>query len=289
MQKTTQLLPYGDQKSSTLNPKSLLYAIDANGIANWLWHARCESGETTLAEATATWLEEFKKAVRPTHVALFFDGRNNWRYAAYAEYKSARKAKPKDEVKIAALRDNPGDWMSLGIMPLTCEGFEADDCIASVCESYDGPIIIVSSDKDMMQLVSDRVKQYDPRPNKEGRNLLYGPDEVEEKLGVPPFRVSELLAIMGDSADSIPGVTGWGKVRAVNAIKQTKSLPELLRKASRGELKDIDAKHQATLAKESQQLSLYLRLTDLRTDAPVPSDIETYKVDDETKRDDRIA
>lgn len=282
------LLRYGEQKLSSFNQKSLLYAIDANGIANWLWHARCESGETTLAKATATWLDEFKKAVSPTHIALFFDGKNNWRYSAYSEYKSARKARPKDQLKIAALRDNPGDWMSLGIMPLACDEFEADDCIASVCELYDGPVVIVSSDKDMMQLVSERVKQYDPRPNREGKNILYGPEEVEKKLGVPPFRVSELLAIMGDSADSIPGITGWGSVRAVNAIRQTRSLPELLRKASRGELKDIEAKHQATLFRESQRLSLFLRLTDLRTDAPVSGDIETYRVDDETKRDDQF-
>jgi DNA polymerase-1 len=287
---TPPLPSTGQELSSSKQKLPLLYAIDANGIAHWQWHAHCETGETTLTEATAKWFQDFKRAVNPTHIALFFDGRRNWRYGKYAEYKSARKAKEKDPAKMEALAGAAGDWMKLGIMPLVCDEFEADDCIASICEAYEGPVIIVSSDKDMMQLVTDRVKQYDPRPNADGVNKLYGPQEVIEKLDVPAHRVPELLAIWGDSADSIPGVKGWGEVKAKNAIRQTKSKTELLRKVHAGQLKDITEKNQQAFVADEASFHLCLELTTLRTDAPVPTEIDTYKVNqDETTTDNRAA
>lgn len=261
-----------------------VYAIDANGIAHWLWHATrvdANGNEMSLSDATAQWYREFCDRLDPSHVAVFFDGKDNWRKAAYVEYKASRAAKPPDEEKLAALREQPAVWQSLGIQPHRFDTFEADDAIASLCNlhaSEECEVVIVATDKDLMQLVGDHVKQYDPRPNKAGECIFYDATAVEEKHGVPPHRLAELLAIWGDSGDDVPGVEGWGKVKAVNAIRQTKSLRELLRKAAAGELKLIEPKHQTSLIQQREALELSLKLVSLRYDVPVPTDIEAFRI-----------
>lgn len=258
------------------------YAIDANGISHWLWHSdRTDrhGNEMSLANATRQWFAEFRERLNPSHVVACFDGGNNWRKAVHVEYKASRAAKPIDEEKLAALRLQPDLWRDLGVEVLRFDTFEADDAIAALCNvhaSEDVEVVIVAADKDLMQLVGDHVKQYDPRPNKAGECVFYDAAAVEEKHGVPPHRLAELLAIWGDSSDDVPGVEGWGKVKAINAIRQTKSLPELLRKASAGELKLIDAKHQASLVAQKEALEMSLKLVRLRFDVPVPQDLGAF-------------
>lgn len=261
-----------------------LYAIDGNALAHWQWHAYAESGETTLADATRNWWSSFCRELNPTHAVVCFDGGNNWRKQVYAEYKASRLAKPVDEEKLAALKTVDAAWQDLGVPTLRYETFEADDTIASLCAVFADElceVVVVSSDKDMMQLVGDSVLQYDPRPNKANECVFYDAAKVEEKLGVPPHRVQELLAIMGDSSDDVPGVDSWGKVAAVNAIRQTKSLAGILRKAGAGELEHITPKKQAALvdaASAGGSLMLSLGLVKLRVDVPVPSSMKTFRL-----------
>jgi DNA polymerase-1 len=278
-----------------------IYAIDASSIHHWLFHAhpKDEHGnEMPLERSVAGWFAHFCESVRPTHVAICLDGKNNWRMKEHAEYKSTRKAKPPDEDLIAELAKMPTAWRSWGVPVFEVDTFEADDVIAAIVNTHAGPeceVVIVSSDKDLMQLVGDHVKQYDPRPSKDGEYKLYDAAAVEEKLGVPPHRVADFLALMGDASDDVPGVAGWGKVTAINAIRQTSSMLELLRKARAGELKSINEKlqrrvhpvgakdangellqKQTPLTEQLQELTLSQRLVALRWDVPIPADLAAF-------------
>lgn len=261
-----------------------LYLLDCNGCGHWLFHSKRmdeQGNELDLAAATRQWWARFVAELGPTHVAAIFDGPNNWRVKEHTEYKSSRLAKAPDEEKKAALKTLPQTWRDLGVPVLCYDTFEADDAIASVVNQFASPeceVIMVTSDKDMMQLVAPCVKQYDPRPNKAGVCVFYDEAGVEEKLGVPPHRVVDLLALMGDAADDVPGCEGWGKVRAVNAIRQTNSAAELFRKAALGKLERIAANHQADLGGQRAAFDLSHKLASLRFDVPVPRDIEAYRV-----------
>jgi len=264
---------------------SRLYAIDANGIAHWLWHSKRmdEAGnELSLADATRQWWHMFVQRMNPAYAAIVFDGPNNWRKNEHVEYKASRLAKPRDEEKIAALKTLPAAWSELGLPVLCYDTFEADDAIASIANKMaadDCEVIVVTSDKDMLQLVGPNVKQYDPRPNKAGVCMFYGDERaVEEKLGVPPHRVRDLLAIWGDSTDDVPGVEGWGRESAVLAVRQTRSANEIFRRAAAGTLENITPKRQASLAAQRSAFDLSHKLVSLRYDVPVPDELSAFEV-----------
>ncbi len=259
-----------------------LYALDGNGLAHWLYHANAKDGATVdLSSAIGKWFADFKRALSPTHLAVCLDGSKNWRYAVHAEYKSTRKAKPVDEAKVAQLRMMPEIWRGLGVEALKYDEFEADDAIASICNihaSDEVEVIVIATDKDLMQLVGGNVRQYDPRPNANGECVFYDVDGVTKKMGVPPHRVLDLLSMAGDTSDDIPGVEGWGKVTATNAILQTRSMAEIVRKAARGELTSITAKNQAKFTLNLDMLHMSRQLASLRYDVPVPRNIEDFRL-----------
>jgi 5'-3' exonuclease len=258
-----------------------IYLIDCNGISHWQWHSSAtdaNGNERTLAEKVTEWWRQFCESMKPTHAIACFDGRDNWRKQVYAEYKSARAAKPMDEAKIAALKTMPGLWESFGVKVMHYNTFEADDVIATLCARFgdEAELVTIATDKDMMQLVEQLEggpTQYDPRPNKANECVYYDAAKVEEKLGVPPHRVAELLAIMGDASDSVPGIKGIGRVQAINAIKQTKTANEIFRKAAKHELANILPANQDKIVAGRADFDLSLKLVSLRFDVPVEIDI----------------
>lgn len=259
---------------------SRIYICDAPAISHWCWHstARDAHGNELSAKVTRWW-DEFREKMKPTHFVCTFDGRNNWRKAVYAEYKSTRAAKPADPAKVAALKTMPGLWESFGVKTITLETFESDDCIATLCarwSDHETEIVVITSDKDLSMLVDQfegPVSVYDPRPGKDGVCRYYDANGVEEKLGVPPHRVAELLAIMGDASDDVPGIDGIGRVQAINAIKQTKTANEIFRKAALHELKNITHKNQDKFTMGRADFDMSLKLVSLRFDVPVELDI----------------
>lgn len=261
-----------------------LYAIDANGLGHWLWHSKRmddAGNELTLAEATSQWWHMFVQRMRPTHAAVIFDGPNNWRWKEHVEYKSSRIAKPRDEEKIAALKTLPKAWEALGLNVLCFDTFEADDAIAAITNRHaneETEVVVVSSDKDLLQLVGANVKAYDPRPNKAGVCMYYDERGVEEKLGVPPHRVRDLLAIWGDSTDDVPGVEGWGRESAILAVRQTRSANEIFRRAAAGTLENITAARQKKLAEQRSAFDLSHKLVSLRFDVPVPDELSAFEI-----------
>ena len=187
------------------------------------------------------------------YVGVLFDrARKTFRSDIYAEYKAHRPPAPEDLVPQFPLIREATEAFNLPAIDM--EGFEADDLIATyaqhaVAEGY--RVTIVSSDKDLMQLVDANITMYDPM-----KNIEIGPDQVVEKFGVAPDRVIDVQALAGDSADNVPGVEGIGIKTAAQLINEYGDLESLLGRA--GEIKQPKRREkliaQADLARISKQL-----------------------------------
>ncbi|MEO0116268.1 MAG: DNA polymerase I [candidate division WOR-3 bacterium] len=167
---------------------------------------------------------------KPEFIACAFDtGEETFRHKEYKEYKIERPESPKDlEWQTPVIKKLCSAY---GIKVFEMPGYEADDVIASLAlrlkdKSFE--VYIVSSDKDLLQLVSDKIFMYDPY-----KDLLYDPERVKERYGVSPEKVSDILALAGDSIDNIPGVKGIGEKRAQEIILTYGSLEEALKKDER--------------------------------------------------------
>ena len=170
--------------------------------------------------------------VVPTHFAVIFDySSKTFRNELYAEYKANRSAPPEDLIPQFGLIRQATKAFNLPCIEM--DGFEADDLIATyarlACEAG-GDTTIISSDKDLMQLVGATVSMYDPMKDRQ-----IGIPEVIEKWGVPPEKMIDLQALTGDSVDNVPGVPGIGPKTAAQLLEQFGDLDTLLARA--GEIK----------------------------------------------------
>lgn len=150
-------------------------------------------------------------------VAIIFDaGRKTFRNDLYPEYKANRSECPPELVEqMPYFRELS---RALGLPVLECPGWEADDIIATLTSKLSAqkmPVVIVSGDKDLMQLVTDDVQIWDTM-----KDAHYGPPQVTEKFGVGPDKVTEILALTGDSSDNVPGVDGVGPKTATQLIQK---------------------------------------------------------------------
>src|SRR6056297_1857265 len=166
----------------------------------------------------------------PTHVAVIFDkGSHTFRNDLYDAYKANRDEMPEDlRPQIPLTREAT---RAFAIACEEIEGFEADDIIATLaCQAREagGRVTIISSDKDLMQLVGDGVEMLDAM-----KNRRIGPDEVREKFGVGPERVVDVQALAGDSVDNVPGAPGIGVKTAAQLIGEFGDLETLLANAEK--------------------------------------------------------
>lgn len=247
-----------------------LYAIDMGSVFSWQYFAN-EGIENGALKGIEHWFGKFREQLQPTHIVACLDGGSDRRKAIDPEYKLNRKAKPKPEDYLEQLRWMPGTLAKLGIMTMMMGGEEADDCLASVVARHADPaceVIVCSSDKDLSALVSEHCQLYDPKPNAAGECRFWDTAGVIERMGVPPWRVADLLAMMGDSSDGIKGIKGIGKDRALCALRQTKSMAELFRKAAAGKLADLGPATQKRIAEGKPEYEHALKLVQLRTDIP---------------------
>lgn len=251
-----------------------VYLLDANGITAWCHYSSLSVPASLNAAESAvrSWWTSFSAEMIPSYAVACFDcsRESNWRKKMFVEYKSARDSKPRDTLLADTVAIMPSVFADLGVPVLKVEGFEADDLIATLAESWSGEVVIVSTDKDLRQLVDERVTVYDPMPNKAGKCVFYDEAMVFEKNHVPPDRLREALAIMGDSSDSIPGVPGLGKVAAVTMVNQTRSRLEMIRMASERKLKNISVKKQETFIEHLSYFELSYELVGLKSDACIP-------------------
>jgi DNA polymerase-1 len=196
---------------------------------------------------------------RPDAMAVVFDAPGpSFRRAVYAEYKATRDAQPEDlTVQFPVARDIV---VAAGIPLLEVPGVEADDAIATLIRHLpaDAEAVIVSTDRDLMQLVSDRVVLLDTM-----RDRRYGPAEVEERFGVPPKKILDVRALVGDTTDNIPGVKGIGEKGAAKLISEYGSLEALLDHA--GDVANKRARE--ALQSQAAEARLSKQLATLKTDA----------------------
>ncbi|WP_416173234.1 DNA polymerase I, partial [Brevundimonas sp.] len=209
----------------------------------------------------------------PTHLVAVFDhSEKTFRNAMYDQYKANRSAPPEDLIpQVPLVREATA---AFGVHCIELPGYEADDLIATyACKARDagGEAVIVSSDKDLMQLIGPSVVMWDPM--KERR---LAEEAVFEKFGVTPDKVVEVQALIGDSVDNVPGAPGIGPKTAAQLIHEFGDLDALLARA--GEIKQ--PKRRETLIEFADQIRLSRELCQLDCNAPAPEPIADFAIRD---------
>ncbi len=214
----------------------------------------------------------------PTHVAVVFDkGSHTFRNDLYEDYKANREAMPEELRPQIPLTREATEAFNIACKEI--EGFEADDIMATLAcmaRKAGGRVTILSSDKDLMQLVGDGVEMLDPM-----KNRRIDREGVMEKFGVGPERVVDVQALAGDSVDNVPGAPGIGIKTAALLINEFGSLEELLDRAE--EIKQ--PKRRETLIEKRAQIELSKKLVQLDCDMELPftlDDLEVKEPDPDT-------
>ena len=202
-----------------------------------------------------------------THIAVIFDaGRLTFRNRLYDAYKAQRPPPPEELVRQFALIREATEAFCVPAIELA--DWEADDLIAAyavAAENAGGQVTIVSSDKDLMQLIRPGVEMLDPIKQKP-----IGPAEVMEKFGVTPNKMVEVQALIGDSVDNVPGVPGIGPKGAAQLINEFGDLETVL--AAAPAMKP--SKRRDMLIQHADKARISRELVQLRADAPLPTPIE---------------
>ncbi len=171
--------------------------------------------------------------VKPTHLGIIFDkSENSFRKDLYPPYKANRSEPPEDLVpQFPLMREAV---RAFGMTPIEQDVYEADDLIATYArqaEARGADVLIISADKDLMQLVGPKVAMYDPASGERDERRI-GAKEAEEYFGVAPGKIVDVQALAGDSTDNVPGARGIGVKTAAQLINEYGSLEELLARAS---------------------------------------------------------
>ena len=208
---------------------------------------------------------------KPTHFAVIFDSaRKNFRNDIFKDYKANRSEAPEDLApQFEYIRKSV---KAFNLPSVELLDYEADDLIATYAKqitSAGGKVTVISSDKDLMQLVSTKIRLYDPMKNK-----VIGEKEVMEKFGVKPNQVIDVQSLAGDSSDNIPGVPGIGIKTAAELINKYKNLDILLEKSS----EIPQNKRRETLIANKDKAILSRKLVTLKDDVPVKEDADSFRI-----------
>ncbi len=259
--------------------KDEIYLIDGSGYIFRAYFAMAYGGQGKLTNPDGTpvgavygftsMLLKLLKEHSHAAIAVIFDaGRANFRNDIYADYKANRDETPEDLIPQFPLVREATE--ALGLPAVELEGYEADDLIATYAKQAAAKGIkvkIISSDKDLMQLVDDHIHIYDPM-----KNIIINADGVVEKFGVTPDKVIDVQSLAGDSSDNVPGVPGIGIKTAALLINEYGTLEELLARAS--EIKQ--PKRRESLIENAEMARISCKLVTLDTDVPVPVGLETF-------------
>ncbi|MEK1924055.1 MAG: DNA polymerase, partial [Rhizobium giardinii] len=242
-----------------LNRKSDGLPVNAvSGFCNMLWKLLTDARDTSVG-------------VTPTHFAVIFDySSKTFRNALYDQYKANRTAPPEDLIPQFGLIRQATRAFNLPCIEK--EGFEADDLIATyarMAEAAGAGVTIISSDKDLMQLVTPNVSMYDSMKDKQ----ISIPDVIE-KWGVPPEKMIDLQAMTGDSTDNVPGIPGIGPKTAAQLLEEFGDLDTLLARA--GEIKQ--QKRRENILANAELARLSRQLVMLKTDTPIDVPLEDFQL-----------
>ena len=257
-----------------------LYLVDGSGFIFRAYYAMAYSNrghmtnpEGTPVSAVYGFTNMLLKLLRDYHapyMAVIFDAaRANFRNDIYPDYKANRDETPEDLIPQFPLIKEATEAFDIPAIEL--EGYEADDLIATyarLAKEQGKKVVIVSSDKDLMQLVDDNVRMLDPMKDK-----WIEREQVIEKFGLGPEHVVDIQALAGDSTDNVPGVPGIGIKTAAALIEEFGSLEKLLDRAE--EIKQKGRREKLLNHKEDARISK--RLVRLEDHAPTPIDLGDLK------------
>lgn len=260
-----------------------LILIDGNAIAyrgyfafirNPLINSR--GVDTSAAFGFTNSLIKLLSKTSPSHIGCVFDTPvPTFRHKLYSDYKATRNKTP--DALINAFPMIHEILNNYGVPILKMEGYEADDVIGTLAKkaaSLDYEVGIFSADKDFYQLVSNNIKVLHPKTFE-----WFGDEQVKEKMGVYPNRIIDLLALMGDSSDNVPGVHGIGPKTAVKLLDQFDTVDALLNSVDK-----VTQKKAASALQEYSDLArLSYQLVTIDCDAPVNFDEEAFRVREPNK------
>ena len=244
-----------------------LYIVDASWFIFRSYYAippltRADGTPVNAVFGFTNLLMKFLDDLKPDHVAIIFDvARKTFRNDIYAAYKANRSDPPEDLIPQFNLVRNATRAFNLACIEMA--GFEADDLIATytrLAVEAGAFVTIISSDKDMMQLVSDKVSLFDVI-----KNRSIGPAQVVEKFGVGPEKVVEVQALAGDATDNVPGVPGIGPKTAAQLIHEYGDVESLIARAK--EIKQ--PKRRESILENVENARLSKRLVRLKDDVPI--------------------
>ncbi|MDO8528228.1 MAG: DNA polymerase I [Deltaproteobacteria bacterium] len=250
-----------------------LYLIDGSGYIFRAYYAirqlsTSKGFPTNAIYGFTQMLLKLTKEIKPEHWAIVFDTKEpTFRDVMYDQYKANRKEPPDDLVPQFPYM--PKVVEALGIPMFVLPGFEADDLIATLAreaveKNYN--VTVISGDKDLMQLVGEKVDMWDPMKEKH-----YGIKEVIERFGVEPEKIADVMGLIGDTSDNIPGVSGIGPKTASKLIQEFGSLENLL-----ANIPKLSGKIKESLEKFSDMATLSKKLATLDAHAPIPFDEKTF-------------
>lgn len=254
--------------------KKTLYVIDASSYYYRAYYAirsltNSKGFPTNAIYGFTNMLIKILNDFNPTHVVCVFDSKEpTFRNDLYKEYKANREEMPDDLKPQVPYIKNV--IKSLNISVLEKPGFEADDIIGAVCEkAKDIEVFIISGDKDLMQLVSDKIKMIDTM-----KDRIISTKEVKEKFGVTPDKVIDVLGLAGDSSDNVPGLPGVGEKTATKLITEFGSIENIYKnidKVSKTKLKE-------NLIKFKDLLFLSKKLVTIDKNVGIQFNIDEFKV-----------
>lgn len=249
-----------------MNDNTVLYLVDGSSYIYRAYyairHLSSPSGHPTNAiYGFIQMLLKLLKDHHPSHVAVVFDaGRVTFRTDIYPEYKANRAAMPDDlRAQMEPIREVV---RAFNIPALELAGYEADDIIGALAARHStagGRVVVVTGDKDLMQIVNERVTLLDTMKDKTS-----GIPEVIERFGVGPELVPDILGLAGDSSDNIPGVPGIGEKTAIKLIQEFGSLDQLLERAG-----EVKGKNGEKLREFRDQALLSRRLATIELNVPL--------------------
>ena len=279
---------HADGAISPVDKDAHVYLIDGSGYIFRAFHAlppltRASDGLPVGAVqgfCNMLWklLQDSDPERKPTHLAVIFDaGAITFRNDIYPEYKANRPPAPEELIpQFPLIRDAV---KAFNVSCIEKDGFEADDLIATYAvdaKARGAEVTIISSDKDLMQLVGPGVEMLDTM-----KNRRIGAQEVVEKFGVGPDKVIDVQALAGDSTDNVPGVPGIGIKTAALLINEYGNLDELLARAS--EIKQT--KRRERLIEFADQARVSRELVTLKQDVPIDVKLETTGVHEPNQED----
>lgn len=255
--------------------KEKLYLIDGSGFIFRAYHAlpplkRSDGTPVGAVLGFCNMMVKLLKDMEAYHIAVVFDaGRKTFRNDLYPEYKANRSETPEDLIpQFPIIRQA---CKAFGVPSLELKEYEADDLIAAYTDTAlqkHMEVIIVSSDKDLMQLVGPSVRLYDPM-----KSVFIDESKVVEKFGVHPTQVIDVQALAGDASDNIPGVPGIGVKTASQLIKEFHTLENLLKNTS----KIPQVKRRELLETYTEQAKVSKILVSLNHQTPLPLPLKDLK------------